>query len=222
MVFWISWLLAVPFVFIILPTRIIGKKYVKSVKNSAAITSSNHQSLGDPIILKAWVNPSYKLMAKESLFRRKFSAWYLSKLGAYPVKRGENDIGAVRKTLGYLKDNKHLVIFPEGTRVKTGDMSELKNGLVMFALKSDCYIIPAIFKKRPMPFRFNTLLIGKPFKFSDMDEFKGQKVSRELMDKASEVLSDKMKHLKEISVKDYKKLVKEDYRKMKKVNGDKK
>ena len=213
MIFWISWLLAAPWVFIILPTRIIGKKYVKSVKKSSAITSCNHQSLGDPIVLKARVNTSYKLMAKDSLFRKKFTGWYLTKLGAYPVKRGENDIGVVRKTLGYLKDNKHLVIFPEGTRSKTEEMSELKNGLVMFALKSDCYVIPAIFRKKPRPFVFNTLLIGKPFKFSEMEEFKDKKVDKELMAKASEILSDKMKYLKEVDIKEYKKLVKADLKK---------
>lgn len=213
MVFWISWLLLAPLVFIILPTRIIGKKYVKTVKKSAAITSCNHQSLGDPIILKARVNTAYKLMAKDSLFKKKLSGWYLTKLGAYPVKRGENDIGVVRKTLGFLKDNKHLVIFPEGTRSKSEEMCELKNGLVMFALKSDCYVIPAIFRKKPRVFVFNHLLVGKPFKFSDMEEFKDKKVDKELMARASEVLSDKMKYLKEVDIKEYKKLVKEDFKK---------
>ena len=212
MVFWISWLILAPLVFIFLPTRIIGKKYVKPVKKQAAITSCNHQSNGDPIILKARVNTAYKLMAKESLFKNKLCAWYISKLGAYPVKRGQNDISAVKKTLGYLKNNKHLAIFPEGTRVKEGDKAELKNGLVMFALKSDCYVIPAIFRKKPRVFRFNTLLIGKPFKFSDIEEFKDKKIDKELMDRASEILSSKMQYLKQVDIKEYKKLVKEEFK----------
>lgn len=210
MIFWISWLLLAFWVFILLPTRIIGKGYIKSVKKSSAITSCNHQSLGDPIILKARVNTAYKLMAKDSLFNKKIVGWYLTKLGAYPVKRGENDIGVVRKTLGYLKNNKHLVIFPEGTRSKTEEMSELKNGLVMFALKSDCYVIPAIFRKKPRLFVLNTLLIGKPFKFSDMEEFKDKKIDKELISKANEVLSNKMNYLKDVNIKEYKKLYKYD------------
>lgn len=213
MIFWISWIILAPLACIILPTRVIGKKYIKSVKKSAAITSCNHQSIGDPIILKAKVNTGYKLMAKDSLFKKKLAGWYLTKLGAYPVKRGENDIGVVRKTLGYLKENKHLVIFPEGTRSKSEEMAELKNGLVMFALKSDCYVIPAIFRKKPRPFVFNTLLIDKPFKFSDMEEFKDKKVDKELLAKASEILSAKMKYLKEVNIKEYKQLVKADFKK---------
>ena len=210
MIFWISWLIVAPITFLFLPTRIIGKKYVKSVKRSAAITSCNHQSNGDAIILKARVNTSYKMMAKDSLFKNKFMSWYMGKLGAYPVKRGQNDLAVVRKTLGYIKENKHLAIFPEGTRVKEGEKSELKNGLVMFALKSDCYVIPAIFRKKPKVFVFNTLLIGKPFKFSEMEEFKDKKIDKELMDRASEVLSEKMKYLKEVNIKEYRKLIKED------------
>lgn len=212
MVFWISWLLLAPFVFIFFPTRIIGKKYIKKVKKESAITSCNHQSNIDPIILKARVNTSYKLMSKDTLFRKKFSAWYMSKLGAYPVKRGQNDLGAVRKTLGYLKANNHLVIFPEGTRIQDGELSELKNGLVMFALKSDCYVIPSVFKKKPRFLMLNTLLIGKPFRFSEMEEFKDKKLDKELMEKASEVLSDKMKYLKEVNVKEYKKMLKADFK----------
>lgn len=215
MIFWISWIILIPLVLLLLPTRIIGRKYVKIVKKNACILSCNHQSLGDPIVLKARVNTKYKLMAKEELFRNKLGGWYLRKLGAYSVNRGGNDITAIKKTLGYLKENKHIVIFPEGTREKTGELAELKNGLVMFALRTDCYIIPAIFKKKPRLFVFNTLLIGKPFKFSDYEEFKGVKPDKDLMEKASEILSEKMKYLKDISVKDYKKVLKSDFKKIK-------
>ena len=111
MVFWISWAILTPLMFVLFPTKIIGKKYVKRLKKEAVITSCNHQSNADAIILKTRVNTSYKLMAKDSLFKNKFIGWYMGKLGAYPVKRGQNDITAVKKTLGYLKNNKHLAIF---------------------------------------------------------------------------------------------------------------
>lgn len=208
MLFWIAWIILIPWIYIIFPTRIIGKKHIKQIKKQAAITSCNHQSMIDPVVLKARVNTRYKLMAKDSLFKNKFMKFILTKCGAYPVKRGENDLSAVKTTLTYLKSNKHLVIFPEGTRITSGEIAELKNGLVMFALKTDCYVVPGIFKKRPKLFRFNTLLIGKPFKFSDFEEFKGQKLTKNLMDKASQVLNEKMQYLKEVSIKDYKQSLK--------------
>ncbi len=218
MVLLISLILVVPLIFIILPTRIIGKKYLKQTKGKATIISCNHQSNFDPVVLKARVNPNCKIMAKDTLFKNKFLGWYLKKLGGYPVKRGENDIGVVKKTLTYLRQNNHLVIFPEGTRGKTGDLAELKNGLVMFALKSDCYVVPVVFKKKPKLFIFNTLLIGKPFKFSEIEGFKGMKIDKVLMDNASDILSEKMQFLKDINIKDYKKLLKADLRKSNQIN----
>ena len=155
MVFWICWLIVAPIIFLVVPTKIIGKKNIKKVKKHGAIIASNHQSGLDPVVLKARVDTSCKLMAKDNLFKKKFTGWLLTKFGGYPVKRGGNDIKAVKTTFGSLKNNKHIVIFPEGTRVNTGELAELKNGLVMFALKTDCYVIPTVFRKKPKLFKFN-------------------------------------------------------------------
>ena len=209
MLFWFLWILCVPFIYLILPTGIIGKKFIKRVKGKSAIISCNHQSLNDPIIIKARVKPTSKMMAKSSLFKNKFLRWFLTKLGGYPVNREGNDIQAVKTTLKHLKENKTITIFPEGTRGNSGDMAQLKHGLVMFALKSDSYVVPMIFKKKPKVFRFNRLLIGEPFKFSDYDEFKGVKPTHDVLDRACEVLTDKMNYLKEISPKQYRKEIKQ-------------
>ena len=210
MMYWILWAIIAPIWSLLMPTRIIGKRYMKKVKKQATILSCNHQSLNDPILIKARLKPTSKMMAKSGLFKKAFPRWLLTTLGAYPVNREGNDITAVKKTLGYLKDNKTVTIFPEGTRGKTGELAALKDGLVMFALKTDAFIVPMIFKKKPKAFRFNSLLVGKPFKFSDFDEFKGVKVTKELLHKASEILSEKMQYLKDISIKEYRKLVKKD------------
>ena len=210
MIYWILWCLIAPVWSLLIPTRIIGKKYMKKTRKKATILSCNHQSLNDPILIKARLKPTSKMMAKSSLFKNGFSRWLLTTLGAFPVNRDGNDISAVKKTLGYLKDNKTVTIFPEGTRGSTGELSALKDGLVMFALKTDAYVVPMIFKKKPKPFRSNTLLVGKPFKFSEIEEFKGVKITKELMHKASEILSEKMQYLKEINVKEYKKILKKE------------
>lgn len=209
MFFWICWIICVPFIFLLCPTRIIGRKNVRKVKKFGTILSCNHQSMIDPILLKAWVNTKFKIIAKASIFKNRILGWILRKFGGYPVNRGGNDITAVKTTLSYLKNNNHVVIFPEGTRVTTGELSELKNGLVSFALKTDCYVVPAVFRKKPRVFRFNTLLIGKPFKFSDMEEFRDIKVNHEVLDSASNILSNKMQYLKNVKIKDFKKYLKE-------------
>jgi len=215
MIYWIMWFLVSTGYFFAFPTRIIGKKYLKYIKNDAAILSYNHQSNNDGVILKAKVVPTAKMMGKESLFEGKVKNWFFRTIGAYPVNRGGNDIQAVKTTLKYLKEGEKIGIAPEGTRVKEGESVEFKNGVVMFALKTDSYIVPMIFRKpTTKAFRSNTLLIGKPFKLSDFEEFKDKKTDRETLNKATDLLTEKMDYLKTVDIKKYSKMVKDDYKLM--------
>lgn len=209
--FYILWLIVCPFLTIFCPTKIIGKKYLKVTKKQSTIFTCNHQSNLDAVILKCRINTKFKVMAKDSLFRTKFKNWFFRNVvGAYPVSRGDNDVNAIKTTLKYLKNNKSLLIFPEGTRNKDGNMSEFKTGVVMFAIKTNSYVVPSAFQKPPKFWHKTRLLIGKPFKFSEMEEFKDCKIDKETLDNANEVLYNKIKYLKDIDYKEYKKQVKND------------
>lgn len=208
MIYWICLILAFPFVLLLFPTRIYGKKYLKMSKHKANIFSANHQSNNDVVILKARVCPNAKIMAKNSLFKNKFGGFFLKKFGAYPIDRGGNDITAIKYTLKLLKSNKQILMFPEGTRVRGEEEISVKNGLSLFAIKTDCYITPMCFRKYTRVFSFNKLLIGKPFKFSDFPEFANAKTDKETLDKASKILEEKMHYLKTVDIHKYKKLCK--------------
>ncbi len=206
---WILLVICTPFVFFIFPTRIIGKKYLKGAKKEATIYSCNHQSNNDVVVLKSRVNWKLNFMAKDTLFKNKMVSGVVKSLGAYPVKRGGNDIEAVKRTLKLLKEKKNIAIFPEGTRVKKNEAIEYKNGLVFFALRTDCLVVPMVFRKKPMPFRFNRLVVGKPFRFSEMEEFKDvKKPDKDVLNYASEILTEKMEYLKNVEIKGYKKEIK--------------
>lgn len=205
---WLFAILVYPIVYLFLPTKIVGKKFLKSAKKQSAIYSSNHQSNNDPIIIKFRLNWFVKFMAKASLFKKKITSGFFKMLGAYPVNRGGNDIESVKHTIRLLKDNKNIVVFPEGTRVEEGESQEYKNGLAFFALKTDCIIVPMAFRKKPRWFRINKLVIGEPFKFSQIPEFQGVKPDKETLNRASTYLTNKMQYLKEVDIKIYKKEIK--------------
>jgi len=214
--FYILWLLVCPFITIFSPTKIIGKKYLKRTKKESTIFTCNHQSNLDAVILKCRINTKFYVMAKESLFKTKFKNWFFRNVvRAYPVNRGDNDVTAIKTTLKLLKNDKKLLIFPEGTRNKDGNMSEFKTGVVMFAIKTDAYVVPSAFQKPPKFWHKTRLLVGKPFKFSEMKEFREGKIDKESLDMATKVLFDKIKYLKEIDYKEYKKQIKLDYKKQK-------
>ena len=66
MFYWICWIIAVPFVFLLFPLRIMGRKYFKITKGQSKIVCANHQTNNDAVILKARVVPNAKIMAKKS------------------------------------------------------------------------------------------------------------------------------------------------------------
>ncbi len=191
MFYYICFILAYLPLLILYPTRVIGKKNIP--KKGKMILCCNHQSNADvPLIATRLCRRRYKYMAKDSLFKNKLLGAILKNWGGYPIKRGETDLQAVKKTLGYLKADKAVCIFPEGTRVQTTDQNNLKDGVILFAIRSKAPIVPAMMIRKPRIFRRNRLVVGKPFNLSEMEEFKDARLNDELMAKGKQILHDRM------------------------------
>lgn len=185
--FWLI-ILYIPLLFIF-PCRVIGRKNLP--KKGKLIFSANHQTLNDPIIVGYKLcKRRFRYMAKAPLFKHKLNAAILKGLGAYPVHNtnATGDLKAIKTTLKFLKEEKAVCIFPEGARLKTSEGNELKHGVAMFSLKTNSPIVPAFFVKKTNAFVFNTLIIGKPIKLYEMEEFKGKRVDKEILDAASKII----------------------------------
>ncbi len=171
------------------PTKVIGAENAKKVKG--ALFTCNHYSKMDSMI------PYFVLFKKEAhalakyeLFTNPVAGWFLHKMGAIPVRRGEADIESVKQVLRVLKDGKQLLIFPEGTRNKEGtqQMAEFKTGTARFAIKSKVPIVPMIYYQSPKAFRKNWLYVGEPF---TLEEFYGARTIDE-NHAATDVIKQKM------------------------------
>lgn len=183
-------ILYLPLSIFVYPTRIIGKKNIPN--KGRLMLCPNHQTLNDPIIVALKLRRRFFFMAKAPLFKYKFSNWLLRTVGAYPVHHKENDIEAVKVTLKHLKSDHAVCIFPEGARLVTTEAHDLKNGVVNFAFKTNTPIVPAAFIKKTNAFTFNTFIIGKPFNICEMEQFKGRKVDKELLNEASMYLKEQI------------------------------
>ncbi|HHV64563.1 MAG TPA: 1-acyl-sn-glycerol-3-phosphate acyltransferase [Peptococcaceae bacterium] len=119
---------------------------VKGLENLPAegplIVACNHVSLWDPIIVGCALPRQIFFMAKEELFKIPILGTIITWLGAFPVKRGQGDISAIRKSLGVLKAGNVLGIFPEGTRSASGAIQEAMAGIVLIMEKSKAPILP--------------------------------------------------------------------------------
>ena len=98
--------------------------------------------------------------------------WLGAQAGVIYVRRGEADRDAQRQSLAVLRAGRALFLFPEGTRSKTGELIQARNGAALLAIRSGALVLPvaitgtegmlslgAIFGPRPRA----TVRIGQPF-----------------------------------------------------------
>jgi len=107
-----------------------------------AIIASNHSSNLDPPLL-CLSYPGYICwMGKAEIMNAPVIGWYLRKVGAFTVHRGEADRAAIRRARELLDQGYIIGIFPEGTRQRNGSLGEPQAGVGMVALSADVPVIP--------------------------------------------------------------------------------
>lgn len=142
-----------------------GKRVCPALPDGSAIFCANHSNYIDPILLGLTVGKRHWLhfMAKAELQANKLIGALLRKFGVFFVKRGENDIGAIRTTMGLLKSGEQVCIFPEGTRVSEPDSVAAKAGAVRIAMRLGVPIIPAFITRKKRLFRKADVVVGEPY-----------------------------------------------------------
>lgn len=107
------------------------------------VVVANHQSMLD-ILLLSRLPREMKWIAKESLFKVPWIGWMFTLAGDIPVRRGDPDsgAGALRKAREYLDRGMSVMIFPEGTRSRTGELGAFKSGAFRLAIEAGIPVLP--------------------------------------------------------------------------------
>lgn len=123
--------------------RVAGRQRIQ--KNEGYVLVANHLSLADIVCLFS-MGRQFKWLAKRSLFRIPFLGWAMWAMGSIPLERGRH--GSIResyrKALAWLQRDISVLIFPEGTRSRTGEMGHFKSGAFRLALESGRPIVPIV------------------------------------------------------------------------------
>ncbi len=179
----IRWIIAFPILSIVARIRLKGQYNVP--KHGPFLIAANHLAWTDIPLVPLLLPGKVVYMAKEEYFSSRI-AWLVRFMGAFPVKRGEGDRQALRAAEEQLKKGNVVVLFPEGTRSKTGVMAKGHAGLGMIALRSGVPVIPvAIWGSEKVLKEFGPKVIisyGEPIVFKP----KGAKMTREDIDNATE------------------------------------
>ena len=164
----------------------------------------NHTSNIDAVNIVLGTFEKKYFLAKKELFKNKLFGAFIKAMGAIKIDRSAADVGAIKNALKVLKNDKKLIIFPEGTRNKSDnvELGEVKSGAAMLAIKSKTPIVPVWVYNRPHAFRMTKILIGEPYELS---QFYGMKITEEVLKDASEIVSQKLNQLKEQAEEKFKK-----------------
>ena len=157
-------------------------RLLEGTRDSGAVIVMNHVSMLDPII--PYCRLFYAGRRTRAIYKDEFNSVPLvgsiiTVIGGIPVKRGTADIKALRRAQRSLQAGESVLIFPEGTRVKSDDEPvTLHGGFALMAQMGKVPVIPmAIVGARDITLRGRHVpkpgkvwcKVGEPVSFDELE-----------------------------------------------------
>jgi 1-acyl-sn-glycerol-3-phosphate acyltransferase len=164
------------------------------------IVVSNHLSNADPPFLVASIPRNLHFLGKRELFANPLASAALRAVGVHPMNRSGVDIDALRWNLNLLKDDQAVVLFPEGTRSRSGGMIRGRSGVAYIATRSQAPILPVAitgsekvnsYPRIPFPLCHVKVRIGQPFSLPVMEG----RLSRMILDHLTDMVMSRIADL---------------------------
>ena len=126
-------------------TRVEGLEYLQ--RNRAAVYAVNHASNVEPPILFHALSalfPRLRIIYKAELHRLPVLGRAFDVAGFVPLQRAnpEQSLPAIDGAAQALRDGHSFLIFPEGTRSRSGELLPFKKGGFIMALKGEAPVVP--------------------------------------------------------------------------------
>jgi len=123
-------------------------------RRGGLILASNHISFWDPPLVGASLPREAYYLAKEELFQAPGLGLAIRALNAIPIRRGVADLSGLSRALEMLKKGRALLMFPEGSRMRDGELHPARPGVGMMAVQADVPIVPCYISGSNRPARW--------------------------------------------------------------------
>lgn len=102
----------------------------------------NHQSNLDPVLVGMSCERHLHYLARETLFDIPWLRGLMLSLNAIPIDRDGSGLAGLKATMKVLKQGRIVLLFPEGTRTKDGEVHRLKPGFCTLARRCKATLVP--------------------------------------------------------------------------------
>jgi 1-acyl-sn-glycerol-3-phosphate acyltransferase len=126
-----------------------GAEHIR--RQPASVYAVNHASNVEPPVLFLTLSPLFprlRILYKAELRKLPILTRAFDLAGFIPLERGNRDqsIPAIERAAEALREGNSFLIFPEGTRSRTGELLPFKKGGFVMALKAQAPIVPVAIK----------------------------------------------------------------------------
>lgn len=120
-----------------------GREHVPP--DGGCVAACNHSIGPDYVALGYAASRQVYYLAKSDIFGlHPLLDRFLFAVGTFPIKRGQQDGGAIRASVELVESGKVLGMFPEGTRSRDGILGEGKSGAARIAIEAGVPILPVV------------------------------------------------------------------------------
>ena len=114
----------------------------RAVWGGGLVVASNHISFWDPPLVGCALPREVHFLAKEELFGTLVLGGLIRSLNAIPIRRGMADLSGLARAIAMVRKGGALLVFPEGSRMRDGELHPPRPGAAMMAVQADVPIVP--------------------------------------------------------------------------------